>query len=223
VNDHLVVPAVARLYTKVTGQPAPPPPPDPFLAGNSMMDAKKAGQQRPYIAIPGYQPGDAITKAEAICEAARQAIYRKEAEDLALPPEKLDRYLAARTAHAREWIRATDLESPAPRGHYLRDFGQSDRGLVENANLEATMPQALVLMNSPLVRQVLSPYSQLSWHVASASTPQEQAEAVYLTILSRRPTSAELAAWEAARADGLDRIEDLVFALVNSRQFLFLR
>jgi hypothetical protein len=95
--------------------------------------------------------------------------------------------------------------------------------MVENANLEASMPQALVLMNSPLVRQILSPDTQLSLSLARASSPEEKAAAVYLSVLSRLPTAAELAAWDRARAAGLDSIEDLVFALLNSRQFLFVR
>ena len=120
-------------------------------------------------------------------------------------------------------MRAVDLESPAPRGHYLREFGQSDRDFVENANLEATMPQALVLMNSPLIGHVLTSRTQLGYGLARAGTPEEKAVVTYLTLLSRRPTDAELSIWRKAQADGLDSIEDLVFALINSRQFLFVR
>ncbi|MBL9152341.1 MAG: DUF1549 domain-containing protein [Verrucomicrobiales bacterium] len=223
VNDHLVVPAVARLYTQITGKAAPPPPVDPAAAGGPGIDFRKASQQRPYIDVPGYESAGEAEREEAAAAEAREAVFAAEADRFGLEGEARERYLKSRRDHAREWVRAADIESPAPRGHYLREFGQSDRDLVENANLEATMPQALVLMNSPLSRQILSTHTQLSDAIAGAATPDEQAAAVYLAILSRRPTAGELSTWAQMRGQGLDRIEDLVFALVNSRQFLFIR
>lgn len=223
VNDHLVVPAVARLYTRVTGKEAPAPPVDPASGGGMMMDFKKASQQRPYIAVPGYDPDGATQREEAANEEARLAIFKKEAEQLAIPEAEREKFLLDRREQSRDWIRAIDIESPAPRGHYLREFGQSDRDLVENANLEATMPQALVLMNSPLLGHILTSRTQLGYGLARAVTPEEKAVVTYLTLLSRRPTDAELSTWKQAQADGLDSIEDLVFALINSRQFLFIR
>jgi hypothetical protein len=44
-------------------------------------------------------------------------------------------------------VRSADLRSPAPNGHFLREFGQSDRELVENSNDEASVGQALMLLN----------------------------------------------------------------------------
>lgn len=223
VNDHLVVPAVARLYTQVTGRPAPPPPVDPAAAGGPGIDFRKASQQRPYIDVPGYEAAGGAEREEAAAAAEREAVFAAEADRFGLGGEARERFLQSRRDQAREWPRAADIESPAPRGHYLREFGQSDRDLVDNANLEATMPQALVLMNSPLVRQVLSPHTQLSHGIAAATSPEGQAEAAYLAILSRRPTAAERSTWSRAREKGLDSLEDLVFALINSRQFLFNR
>jgi hypothetical protein len=187
------------------------------------MDFKKASQNRPYIAVPGYELGGTIEAEEAAAAAARDEIFGKEADRLGIPADQREAFLHDRREQAREWVRAADLESPAPRGHYLREFGQSDRDLVDNANLEATMPQALVLMNSPLIGQILTKRTQLGFGLARAKSPEEQAEVVYLTLLSRRPTETELSTWRQAQAEGLDSIEDLVFALVNSRQFLFNR
>lgn len=223
VNDHLVVPAVARLYTQVTGKEAPPPPVDPAAEGGMAMDFKKASQQRPYITVPGYDPDEAIAREEEAAAAAREVIFREEAERLGIAEDKLEVFLVDRREQAREWVRAADLESPAPRGHYLREFGQSDRDLVDNANLEATMPQALVLMNNPFIGNILTSRTQLGHGLAMTTTPEEQAEAVFLTLLSRRPTETEMSTWKQAQAEGLDSIEDLVFALINSRQFLFIR
>lgn len=220
IHDHVVVPAVARLYTKKTGKPAPPPPP---TTKPSLEDLRKAGQQRRYIDVPGYDIDRAIPRAEEAAEKARDAIFAEEARRFAIPAPELERYLASRRAQARDWPRAADLDSPAPRGHYLREFGQSDRDMIENANSEASMPQALVLMNSPLFQEILKPHTQLGLNLTAARYPDDQLAAVYLTLLSRQPTDAECSAWHQAQKAGLDDIEDLVFALVNTQQFIFVQ
>jgi hypothetical protein len=166
---------------------------------------------------------DSIAREEEAAKRARDAIFRAEAQRLAIPPPDVERFLAARRGHAREWMRAADLDSPSPRGHYLRDFGQSDRDMIENANPEATIGQALVLMNSGLFEAITQPFTQLSLNVAGARYPEEQLDAVYQTLLTRRPRPSEIAAWQAARKDGLDSIEDLVYALINTQQFLFVQ
>jgi hypothetical protein len=220
IHDHVVVPAVARLYTQKTGKPAPPPIP---VKTPSAEELKKPGQQREYIDVPGYDFAQPIAKEEEAAAQARDAVYRAEAEHFAIPASELDRFLKARRAQAREWMRAADLDSPAPRGHYLREFGQSDRDMIENANFDASVAQSLVLMNSPLFEQIVSPYTQLSLNLARARYPEEQFETVFQTLLSRRPTAAEKSGWEKARQSGLDSMEDLIFALINTQQFIFVQ
>ena len=79
----------------------------------------------------------------------------------------------------RDWLRASELESPAPRGHFLRTMGQSDRDFVENANPTASIPQAL-LMNGDLIshRPALALLAALHCTIARAKTPEEKADAI---------------------------------------------
>ncbi|MFO0824334.1 MAG: DUF1553 domain-containing protein [Gemmataceae bacterium] len=123
-----------------------------------------------------------------------------------------------------EWLRASELESPAPRGHFLRTMGQSDRDFVENANRAATIPQALLLLNGELTteRGVLSRYSPLMSFVNRANDPSARVDTVFLALLSRKPTAGERAAWEATAARGLT-IADLATSLLNTKQFVFVR
>lgn len=220
IHDHVVVPAVARLYTKRTGKPAPPPPP---TTKPSLEDLRKAGRQRHYIDVPGYDIDQAIPLAEKAAEQAREAIFAEEARRMAVPAAELDRYLTSRRAQVRDWPRAADLDSPAPRGHYLREFGQSDRDMIENANSDASMPQALVLMNSSLFQEIIKPHTQLGLNLAAAGYPDDQLAAAYQTLLTRAPTKAERSTWHQAQQAGLDDIADLVFALVNTQQFIFIQ
>lgn len=82
------------------------------------------------------------------------------------------------------------------------------------------MPQALVLMNSELFQSILKPHTQLSLNLAAAKYPDEQLSAIYLTLLSRQPTAAEKAAWTRS---GLTSAEDLIYALLNTQQFIFIK
>jgi len=215
IHDYVVVPAVARLYTKKTGKPAPPPIP---VTTPTLDELKKPGYNRAYIEVPGYDIDHAIPREEKAAEDARDALFRDEAKKFGVAD--MEAYLKSRREQARSWPRAADVDSPAPRGHYLREFGQSDRDLIENANSDASMPQALVLMNSDLFQSILKPHTQLRMNLDKARYPDEQLAAAYLTLFSRLPTAAEKATWGRS---GLNSVEDLIFALINTQQFIFVR
>ena len=44
-------------------------------------------------------------------------------------------------------MRASELEQPSPAGHFLRDFGQSDRTVTDGSAKDGSVPQVLVMMN----------------------------------------------------------------------------
>ncbi len=119
--------------------------------------------------------------------------------------------------------RASEAGSPAPRGHLLRLFGQSDRETIENASSEATVPQALGLLNGSMADAIFSPGSHFREEVHNAST-HDQATQIYLGLLSRHPTADEsklIASIQAERGD--KAMSDLVRALLNTSQFLFVQ
>ena len=44
-----------------------------------------------------------------------------------------------------------------------------------------------------------------------------------MTILSRKPSANEKAAWLKAQDNGLTDMQDLVFSLLNTQQFIFIQ
>jgi hypothetical protein len=59
-------------------------------------------------------------------------------------------------------MRASEIETPAPPGHFLREFGQSDREVIENSSSESSVPQALTLLNGVFYKALFDPKSPLS-------------------------------------------------------------
>ena len=125
---------------------------------------------------------------------------------------------------AKGLARAVELDSPARRGHFLRDFGQSDRDTIENASSNASVPQALYLLNSPLSLAIANPNAVLGGQLEESADTKAKIEAIYRAMLTRKPTESEV---ERILTDyktyGEETIEDLVWALLNSRQFLFIQ
>jgi hypothetical protein len=95
---------------------------------------------------------------------------------------------------SRNIIRASELPNPAPPGHFLRQFGQSDRELIENASDEATIPQVLTLLNGQQFYQILSKRSPLGIAVEAEESNESKVRAIYLCILNRQPDADELEA-----------------------------
>ena len=175
------------------------------------------------VVIPGYDRKE-LSKEErqAVTDKIREGL-REEAEFFGVSEKEIKSYISARENINRKYLRAAEEQSPAPRGHYLREFGQSDRETIENANNDASVPQALAMMNGTLLPDILSTYSQLMLAVNKAEYPDDKVEAAYMTILSRKPSASEKAVWLKAQDSGLTAMEDLVFSLLNTQQFIFIQ
>jgi len=121
--------------------------------------------------------------------------------------------------------RASDLPSPAPDGHFLRQFGQSDRGLISASHDDANVPQLLNLLNGFVEKRLLSQtQAVLRREMIRARLPAKQIITAYVGILSREPSHDELDMWlRLVRADQRQGTKDLIWTLLNTHEFLFVR
>lgn len=233
VNQNLIVPGMKKLASELGVVPAVLQSGgkggDKVVAASGdsmsmMMDSMaESGDAINKIFLPGYDEPKRSREEEQEYQATREATWKEEAAFYGLPDKQLRDYNRARAEQTRSWVRAAEMESPAPRGHYLREFGQSDRETIENANLEASVPQALAMMNGQLMPQIMHRYSQLMLTVSKAQYPDDKVEAIYKTILSRKPTPREKEVWMKAQDQGLVAVEDLIFSLLNTQQFIFIQ
>ncbi len=121
--------------------------------------------------------------------------------------------------------RASDLPQPAPPGHFLREFGQSDREQIEASHKLAAVPQALSLLNGFVDRNILpNRGAALRQAAAAATSPSEKVRALFRCVLSRDPSAAEQEAWTpGVEKRGDAAIGDLIWTLVNTHEFMFIR
>ncbi len=229
VATGVFIPGQKALFEKVTGKPFVPAmlktagkgERTAAPAGGDMM--MMAANPKEKIVIPGYDRVELTKEERQAMEDKRRERFREEAEYYGLKETELKYYFRSREDQSRTWLRAAEIESPAPRGHYLREFGQSDRETIENANNEASVPQALAMMNGQLLPQIMGKYSQLMLTVSKAPYPDDKVDAIYMTLLSRKPTPNEKELWLKAQDKGLTNIEDLIFSLLNTQQFIFIQ
>ena len=152
------------------------------------------------------------------------------------PPEGFDRSQVKRwkseqaaemrvyTGLVSQMARASELESPARRGHFLREFGQSDREVIENASSHASVPQALNLLNSTIVEALTNQFAVFGSRVHSAGDPEEKTRMIFQAMLTREPNEREMElAMNEIEQHGDSAYEGLVWALLNTQQFIFVQ
>jgi hypothetical protein len=122
------------------------------------------------------------------------------------------------------YYRASELPSPAPAGHFLREFGQSERLVIENSWNDASVIQALALMNGEVFEDLTGSKSMLAKTLEFALTPSEKATKLWVTVLGRNPTDAEKQmVADATKNKGKDSWKDVFWALLNGREFIFIQ
>ena len=128
------------------------------------------------------------------------------------------------TSLVANMARASELESPARRGHFLREFGQSDREVIENAANHASVPQALNLLNGPIVEALTNEFATFGSRIHTAGDPEEKTRMIFQAMLTRQPTEEELKiALGEIEENGDDGYESIVWALLNTQQFIFVQ
>jgi hypothetical protein len=110
-----------------------------------------------------------------------------------------------------------------PRLAFERLFGIDPS--MANDDVLGTIPQALFLMNSPMVnsRTAARPGTVLGEILASAPNELAAFNALYLRVLSRHPTPKEVeicGRYLAAVGDHREAFEDIYWSLINSTEFV---
>lgn len=121
-------------------------------------------------------------------------------------------------------VRAAELPMPRPAGHFLRQFGQSDREAIEVSNVDGSVPQVLQMFNGPITHMLLEGSSVMYKNVTAEKATDGRIDVVFLSILSRKPSADERkAATAEIKVHGDAGYGNVIWALVNTREFLFIQ
>jgi hypothetical protein len=119
-------------------------------------------------------------------------------------------------------VRASERRLPETVNHMMFTFGQSDKIIIQNANRMGSIPQVMFLLNGDLTNKTMvRPDIYITKNAKAAKSQSEAATVVYLSILNRKPNAAELT--EAKNLVNGEDYSDLIWALLNSREFMFIQ
>jgi hypothetical protein len=119
--------------------------------------------------------------------------------------------------------RAAELDMPARPGHFLTEFGQSPRNLIDGSSKIGSVPQVLMMMNGSAQEMLTNNDSLIFKTMEKVKSPPEKVEALFMSVLSRRPTLSEKDIAQRALSSGDDGYANMIWALINTREFIFVQ
>ena len=134
-------------------------------------------------------------------------------------------YVKKKPIQDRSLVRSSYLQSPAPGGHLIRQFGGSDRQQIDNSNSEPNTTQVLNMLNGFVEKNILAnkgaDFIELMKDEKSKS---KQIENVYLSILGRKPDSSELRELKGLLNDqDANSYKHVAWILLNTHEFMFVQ
>ena len=122
-------------------------------------------------------------------------------------------------------VRASEVISPAPAGHFLRQFGQSDREIISSSTEEASISQALRLLNGEALGWLMKPNSALNSALQNEGRNRRKMDIVFQSFFAR---PASLSEWELIGAQfeeygARKGYRQLLAALLNTQEFRFIQ
>ena len=125
----------------------------------------------------------------------------------------------------RGLVRASELASPAPSYHFIRQFGQSDRKIIGTGRTEPNVTQVLNMLNGPIHSILDNDLSVLSQQIKEKETADEKLTVIFRSVLSRNPTDEdlEIANNVLLANNGRQGYRMILWALLNTREFMFIQ
>jgi hypothetical protein len=122
--------------------------------------------------------------------------------------------------------RAVQIANGATSNYFLTTFGRAPRDTVCacEAKTEPTLSQALHMLNGSTIQGKIQQGGVIQKLLEGGKTPQQAIESIYIRALSRKPAPEEmdrLMVVVTQAANPQQGLEDVFWALLNSREFVF--
>ncbi|MDP1797822.1 MAG: DUF1549 and DUF1553 domain-containing protein [Planctomycetaceae bacterium] len=123
--------------------------------------------------------------------------------------------------------RAVQIADGATSTYFLTTFGRATRETACSCEvkMEPTLSQALHLLNGEATNQKIQQGNLVAVWLKEGLTPPQIVEKIYIRCLSRKPSAEEMAAltplFPADAKNNKQALDDIYWALLNSREFVF--
>ncbi|HUE69765.1 MAG TPA: DUF1549 domain-containing protein [Pirellulaceae bacterium] len=122
--------------------------------------------------------------------------------------------------------RAVQIADGGTSNYFLTTFGRAPRDTVCacDAKTEPTLSQALHMLNGTTVHNKIQQGGVVKELIAAGKTPPQAIESLYIRCLSRKPEPAEMERLMAVVTSAENPqvgLEDVFWAILNSREFVF--
>jgi len=122
-------------------------------------------------------------------------------------------------------IRAVEVADANKTNYFLTTFGRSTRtNVCARDECNPTLSQALHLLTGTTVESNITGGNLVAKEIAAGKTPADIMTELYLRVISRPPTEEESASLQALFSDKEQTkatLEDIQWALLNSKEFIF--
>lgn len=122
----------------------------------------------------------------------------------------------------RKLYRAAEMNTPFRAGSFNREFGASDRKTTNAQKTDATIPQALLLLNSEKPHEITVEKGELAKRILKAGSASERLDVLFLSIYNRYPNSDDRKQLSSLHRNRQDA-QLLAKAMLNSKRFLFIQ
>jgi hypothetical protein len=188
--------------------------------GEQLFRAAQSDLRAAQKAIASADSGEARTKAQRDFQEARRAVV--EARRHYDPFNGMQMGKKAGGKNGNTNLRASEQPAPFNPGSLVQEFGGSDRQTPSSAHTEATVPQALALLNNFKTDPLANKKSLLGQALDRCKSPDEKLDLLFLTLFSQRPASDDKQRFLVHAKDPA-ALRDLTRAMLTSSRFLFIQ
>ena len=94
---------------------------------------------------------------------------------------------------------------------------------IEGASSDSDVTQVLSLINGHVEKNIIGDSKAVIYKsINAATTPEGKVKAAFLSIHTRYPTPAEMDLMLAEAKKGQDGVKNIIYALLNSNEFIFI-
>ena len=188
--------------------------------GEQLFRAAQSDLRAAQKAIANADSGEARTKAQRDFQEARRAVVEARRQYDPFNGMQMGKKAGAKNGSGD--LRASEQPAPFNPGSLVREFGGSDRQTPSSANTEATVPQALALLNNFKTDPLANKKSLLGQALDRCKSQDEKLELLFLTLFSQHPAPQDKQRFLVHAKDPA-ALRDLTRAMLTSSRFLFIQ